>query len=1097
MESFPLTVCKASAGSGKTFTLAVEYIKLLIENPTAYRHILAVTFTNKATEEMKMRILSQLYGLSKGYSDSDDYLKKICDELGCDEDLVRTRAGIALTRIIHHYNYFRVETIDKFFQRVLRNLARELDLTANLRIELNDKQVEQQAVDMMILQLKKSDQVLNLLMNYILSNIDDDKSWNVLKNVKEFGENIFKDSYKEERERMRKIMSAPSFFDDFKTNLYRLKDRCRKEMSSIAESFFTITKGYDADDFKQKSRGVYGYFEKLRKESFDGSEASTYVRKCQESPDEWSKNPAIIALARQQLIDLLSVAEESRLRCYSYIKTADIVLSNIYQLRLLLNIEEKVRELNQDANRFLLSDTQGMLHQLIDKSDTPFIFEKTGAFLHHIMIDEFQDTGRVQWENFKILLRDCMDQGKSNLIVGDVKQSIYRWRSGDWRLLNDIKHEFSNSTHQIRIRNLDTNYRSYRRVVDFNNIFFQEAALSEYERLKEYVGVEAEELKTAYSDVEQKIPQKKDDQGYIRVELLPKADCATLMMDRIAESISRLLETGVSQNEIAILARRKEDIRDTALYFQENIPEIRIVSDEAFRLDASTALNILMTSLRVLVHPKDRLSRATLAKTYQNVILDAKIPDDHLAEKLPCKDGPDPLDNWLPADYIGEANRTRLLSRPLHELIEELYRLFRLETLQDQSAYVCTFYDQLNEFLSDNIGDAETLLEVWDETICKKNIQGENVDGIRMVTIHKSKGLEYDHVLVPFCNWTLEQGSIIWCKSDVPPFSQLPILPVYYSKKSMLGSIYEDAYKHEHLQNSVDNLNLLYVAFTRAKKSLTVIGQKRDDEKEKEQGKSKKSKSGSPSKNQNKEKDKTPQNRSELIEDCLPKVAANLPGSTLSTQEDGTLLLEYGSLPDVSVQTAVTEEKSENVFLLKEEDETFSFKSLPSKSEFLQSNQSKAFTADEEDGSDNFYIRRGTLLHSIFSRLHDINDMERVLSQLTHEGILYDEITPTELHRLLHRAFKNEQARSWFSPHWQVHNECDILFEENGEVVSRRPDRVVSDEHEIIVIDFKFGKPNEEHEKQISLYMEQLRKMSPLPVSGYLWYVFRNYIKEV
>ena len=1097
MSQYPLTVYKASAGSGKTFTLAVEYIKLLIKDPLSYRHILAVTFTNKATEEMKMRILSQLNGLAHGYEDSNGYLQKICQELGCDSDFVRARAQIALTSIIHHYHYFRVETIDKFFQRVLRNLAREMDLTANLRIELDDKQVEQQAVDIIINQLKSNDTVMKWLMQYIQKNISNEKSWNVIKNVKKFGENIFNDHYKAHVEDMKSIMSRPQFFEEFSKKLYVLKEKCVNKLSntgkSCAQQFFDSTAGCTVDDFSNKSKGVYGYFQKII-EGAEIQEANSYVKKCMSDPNAWSNKksphaPAINSLAEKSLIDLLKSIDKAYRECAPTIKTVDLVLNNLYQLRLLISIEEKVREINQEANRFLLSDTQGLLNELIADSDTPFIFEKTGSTLRHIMIDEFQDTGRVQWENFKILLRDCMDQNTGNLIVGDVKQSIYRWRDGDWRLLNGINQQFDEK--QLRVTGLRTNFRSSRHVITFNNVFFQCAAANEYARLEKFVGDKAKELETAYNDVEQNLPPQKSHDGYVRVELLPHDKFETTVMEKISEIIHTLLEQGVEQSKIAILARRKRDITSTTLYFHEHEPEIHIVSDEAFRLDSSIALDILITSLRVLVNPGDRLSKAALAKNYKNVVLHEEINDAELSSP---RDGEsDPLDLWLPEEFVGEMNRQRLLSLPLGELIETLFNLFGLDRLESQSAYVCAFYDHLNTFLSDNIGDVETFLAEWDEDICSKSIQGAQVDGLRMVTIHKSKGLEFDHVILPFCNWKLERTNTIWCGKedcDKAPFNELPILPVNYNK-DMASSLYADVYKYEHLQNSVDNLNLLYVAFTRAKNSLFVIGESENTEED--NSKETKKKSGKTSEKL------THTTRSKLIEECLSEVSNNLPDSTLQTLDDGTIVLEYGSIESINEKDKKEKKQTENVFLQKEEEQSFTVKSHHSKAEFLQSNASKSFTSEEDQEGRREYIVRGTLLHSIFSRLHDINDINRVLQQLTMEGVLYDEISPRELQDMLHQALSNEQVRSWFSPQWEVHNECAILFRdpETHAVVERRPDRVISDDDQIIVIDFKFGKPQKGHHTQVQLYMDKLRQMDSRPVKGYLWYVSQQMVEEV
>ena len=1097
MQETPLTVYKASAGSGKTFTLAVEYLKLLIEDPSSYRHILAVTFTNKATEEMKMRILSQLNGLANGYEDSNDYLEKICNELGKDKDFVRERAQKALTFIIHHYHYFRVETIDKFFQRVLRNLAHELDLTANLRIELDEKHIEQLAVDMLISELKGNDPVMKWLMKYIQNNISTDKSWNVIGNIKDFGKNIFNDKYKQHQADMNDIMSKQNIFEDFSGELYALKTQSEQEIEQYAQQFFDITKDYTIDDFYKKKNSAYSFFERLKKgEIF--KEPSNTVKSFMDSSSIWGhkESPhysAINALACSILIDLLKTTEKVRSHNAVLIKTINVVLKNLYQLRLLISIEEKVRVINQEFNQFLLSDTQGLLRELIGDNDTPFIFEKIGTTLHHIMIDEFQDTGRLQWKNFKILLRNCIDQGMSSLIVGDVKQSIYRWRSGDWRLLNGIEKQFNPG--QLKVTKLRTNFRSSRHVITFNNVFFQTAEKKEYERLEKYLGEDAKELHTAYNDVKQDISPKKSYDGYVKVELLPYEEYHTSVMEHISQTIHTILDSGVDQNKIAILARTRDDINDTTMYFHENEPEIHIVSDEAFHLDSSIAIDILITSLRVLCNPDDQLSRATLAKNYQNVVLKKDISDSLLSQ-LHDRGGK-LLDAWLPETFIGDANRQRLLSLPLNEIFETLYDIFQLERIESQAAYISAFYDKLNSFLTDNTNDVETFLKEWDENIGEKDIQGAQVDGIRMVTIHKSKGLEFDHVILPFCNWKLEikRNNIIWCDSDKKPFNKLPILPVDYNN-SLEGTYYEDDFKYEHLQNSVDNLNLLYVAFTRAKNSLFIMGQQKKPNKEDASNKKNKGAKNNESESSEKLVHIT---RSELIRQCLSEVNEQLPGSTLQTLDNGTIVLEYGSPDNINIKEQKEKKPTENVFLQKEQEQFFTINSNLSKAQFLQSNASKAFTNDEEISDRRQYIVRGTLLHSIFSRLHDINDINRVLEQLKMEGVLYDEISPNELQDMLQQALSDEQVRSWFSPKWEVHNECAILFHDpdTNTVVERRPDRVISDDNQIIVIDFKFGKPQKDHRSQVQLYMEKFRQMDSRTVKGYLWYVSQQKVVKI
>ena len=445
-----LTVYKASAGSGKTFTLAREYMTLVIANPYAYRTILAVTFTNKATEEMKLRILGQLYGIAHHLPESDQYLKQIHEALPhLSETQIRKNAEAALRLLIHNYNYFHVQTIDTFFQSVLRNLARELDLTANLRIGLNDYQVEQQAVDELIESLEDTDKLLFWIMEYIKENIADDKGWNVIGQIKSFGEHIFRDYYKENADKLSERMAEDGFFEGFKEKMKNIKKKAKEQFDEIAASFFDALEegGYSAEDLSGKTRGIWSYFNKIKNGKYsDDDLVNLTFTKCMESPDNWVKkadvksHTALYQQVSSVLYPILQFSEQHRPTLVKMYKSADLTVKHLNQLRLLGSIDKKVRTMNQEANRFLLSDTQTLLHSLIQDSDSPFIFEKIGTQLNHVMIDEFQDTSTIQWKNFKVLLEETMSrEDAGNLIVGDVKQSIYRWRSGDWRLLNKIE----------------------------------------------------------------------------------------------------------------------------------------------------------------------------------------------------------------------------------------------------------------------------------------------------------------------------------------------------------------------------------------------------------------------------------------------------------------------------------------------------------------------------------------------------------------------------------------------------------------------------------------------------------------------------------
>ena len=1069
-----LTVYKASAGSGKTFTLATEYIKLLVLNPTSYRNILAVTFTNKATEEMKMRILSQLYGIWKQLPDSDNYMRHIVRSTELPEAVVSRRAGEALHLLLHNYNYFRVETIDTFFQSVLRNLARELDLTANLRIGLNDVQVEEQAVDRLIDSLTHTDVMLQWLLKYIMETISDDRSWNIIGQVKQFGKTIFRDYYKEQSHRLNQLLEDGKFLHAYMEQMRQIRHQAEEHMKEYAERFFDMLEGesLSVEDLTYGRSGVAGFFLKLRNGQMDEDIVGKRVTDCMVDAAKWyvKKHPraeVIHAVADASLIPLLRQAVDDRPRQWKLYKSADLTLRHLNQLRLLGSIEQKVRQMNEEANRFLLSDTQQLLHSLIKDSDSPFIFEKIGTQLEHVMIDEFQDTSTVQWQNFKVLLQECMSHADTeNLIVGDVKQSIYRWRSGDWRLLNAIDREFPHADEQLEVKPLETNYRSERRIIEFNNAFFVEAARQEYEAQREEYPHGAEQLRHAYMDVAQQVPDDRPDKGMVSIRLLPQQDYQEQTFSEIADTVTLLLQHGIHPKGIAILVRTNNVIPLVADYFATHLPDVRIVSDEAFRLDCSVSVSLLVQALHLLTHPDDMLARATVAKLYQRSVCGNNAAESDLFIKGR------PVDELLPEAFT--QHTADLLQLPLYELAEHLYQIFDLDRLHEQSAYICAFYDQLNQFAQDNTTDIDAFVREWEETISAKTIQSAESNGIRILSIHKSKGLEFDHVIIPFCDWRLEHANVLWCQPQETPFNALPIAPIDYSEKQMRGTIYEHDYLDEHLQLTVDNLNLLYVAFTRAVKSLFVIGRR-----------------------------SAKNTRSALIETVLPELRMN--GSLLEGVEDeqAPLTFTYGTLQtqisNLKPQTPDLKPQHPNPFLAPVTPLPITIEAFDAKTEFRQSNRSRDFLEGDDEQQTLSYIKIGSVLHEVFSTIRTTDDIDRSLAQLQHDGVLYDdEVTREKVTALLRKRLEAPRVSDWFSGRWRLFNECTILHvDADGNVVERRPDRVMTDGQETHVVDFKFGRPHSEYQEQVREYMQLLRQIGLPQVKGWLWYVYSNKIEEV
>lgn len=1078
-----LTVYKASAGSGKTFTLSVEYIKLLINDPTSFRSTLAVTFTNKATEEMKVRILSQLYGIWKRLPDSKSYIEKIKTDMDVTEVFMAERAGMALHNIVNNYSYFRIETIDSFFQSVLRNLARELDLTANLRVELNDYQIERNAVDDLIDNLSEDDQVLAWIMDYIHENLQDDKNWNVIGQIKKFGENIFREFYKTNSKLLNEKLLEEGFFKQYTSKLRSLRNEAEAEIVNEAELFFDIlnNNGIDIQDLSYGKSGPAGYFVKIRSGVYDESLITSRVKTAMDNGngDGWVKKTAdaeLKAIASSKLAPALINAEKTRCRNWPIYQSAVLTLRHLNQLRLLNSIENKVRDMNQEANRFLLSDTHTLLHSLIKDSDSPFIFEKIGTRLNNIMIDEFQDTSTVQWQNFKVLLEECMSHSseQGNLIVGDVKQSIYRWRSGDWRMLNNIEREFPTMRNMLNVKSLDTNYRSSRRVINFNNAFFTQAAEIEYRDLTngdelqdENTDNSAEQLKKAYSDVEQNVPDFRKQTGYVSVELLPQEDYLEQTLQKTADAVRELLEAGAESSDIAIIVRSNSTIQQLAEYFAEAMPDVRIVSDEAFRLDSADSVNIIVNAMHCLTHNDDKISRTYIAKAYQIRVLGK---DNELIDRLLATE--DGVNNALPKQFAD--NAPDLLAMPLYELAEKLYDIFGLKNIEGEDAYIYAFYDSLTDYLKNNTADIDKFVEEWDDSICSKTIQVNTTQGIRLITIHKSKGLEFENVIIPFCDWSIEKTNTIWCSPKVAPFNELPLVPVDFNAKQMKGTIFEDDYNDEHLQNCVDNLNLLYVAFTRASQSLYVLARRGNA-------------------NQ----------RSYTIEEAIGNMELE-DGILEGDPSDKKCIIKYtyGTLETADKKKAT---QSDNIFMPQVSNKNVKMVTYDSHTDFRQSNKSREFVCDEDDSNSEekqrlAYIKTGRVLHHLFATINTTDDIEPSLKKLEIEGLIEDSnLTCESLRKMLHKRLENKQVADWFSGRWQLFNECTILdYDEATDMVKEhRPDRVMKDGDKVVIVDFKFGAYRPEYTDQVRRYISLTKGMGYEDVKGYLWFVYTNNIEEV
>lgn len=1082
MEQDPrLLVYKASAGSGKTFTLAVQYIRQLIEDPYSYRRILAVTFTNKATTEMKERILSQLYGIATSLKSSDGYLKEIMKTSNKSVDEIRKAADTALKNIIHDYSRFRIETIDSFFQSVMRNLARELELGANMTIELNNGDVLSDAVDSMIEKLDRMSPTLYWLLEYIEERIADDKRWNVSSEIKGFGRNIFDEPYIEKGVALREKLKDSKFIPQYRKKLQEKRESILDTMKGFNEHFQEIlnANGLTPADLKNGARGIGSYFNKIASGKLSNDVRNSTVEKCLEGAENWTTKTSphkdtIISLANQVLIQVLNDAENTRMSSNKVLNSCDMSLRYLNNLQLLMRIDSEVREQNLSHNRFLLSDTNALLHSIIREGDASFVYEKIGTTIDTVMIDEFQDTSRMQWENFHLLLEESLAQKEGSMIVGDIKQSIYRWRNGDWKILAGLDKDRS---FRLNSKTLDTNWRSEANIIAFNNDIFTSACKVLNERYKADEGEDCTQLLDAYSDVRQKT-SKDTNEGYIKIFFLKNSEkhpYTDTTMELLAEEVDSLVKKGVRVNDIAILVRKNKSIPAIADYFDKNTP-YRIVSDEAFRLDASLAVCMLIDGLRYISEPTDRIACARLAVAYQKEILKKDV--DYNTVLL------NSVEDYLPAEFCLMLPEMSLM--PLYELLEKLFVIFRMDMIEEQDAYLCAFYDAVTEYMQNNSSELTSFLTYWNDTLYAKTIPSGEISGIRILSIHKSKGLEYHTVLLPFCDWKMENETfnhMLWCRineedADKEPFCELDLTPVNYSS-AMAESYFSDSYREERLQLWVDNLNLLYVAFTRACKNLIVWCK---DE----------------------QKDTVSKLLRESI-DCMKeiKMTCNMPELDEEDEEnkeenDEPIVYEYG---EICISGEKKKSDSTNRLVAIPDAVNVKIESLETEIDFKQSNRSADFIRGDEDEEENLrsqYIRQGQLLHTLFASIDTKEDLTAAIERLLFEGVIESAEKAQEIYEIAERALNLDEVKDWYSGEWTLYNECSIIYnDEQGKMQTRRPDRVMMKGKEVIVVDFKFGKKKPEYSTQVREYMSLLSEMGYTDIKGYIWYVYSGELENV
>ena len=1060
------TVYKASAGSGKTFRLAVQYITMLIKEPESYRHILAVTFTNKATAEMKQRILSQLYGIGHSLPGSASYYDEVKKAVTVNEQTIRHNALLALDMILQDYGRFRVETIDSFFQTVLRSLARELHIGANLTLELDTELVIDEAVDSFLASVEQDSRDKRNIMEFVENNIENDKSWSIDGTLKKFSTELFREIFMEKGDELRQILSKPEAVSDYKKNLTLARDSVLptyiERVNAIGAEIENAlsSAGLSIDSLSSNPGKIVL---KVINGTFLDSDLGSTFTKCISNPDSFfrkediKKNPWYSTFAQEQLSPRFAQIEPLHPEYNRLKNTYEAALQYVHELSLLLGIRAEIDRQSQEQGRFILADTPQLLSKL-SGSDTSFVYEKTGSFIEHLMIDETQDTSRMQWSNLYLLLWECLANGKDCLVVGDVKQSIYRWRNSDWNILNSlIEQQFS--IYKPQVIPMESNYRSHQNIIDFNNALFPKAVEMLAMNYNSETGNTYPALEQAYRNLKQTCP-KPDGKGYVYVQVDSKKNDSDNSDDKIfrqiEEQLDKLTQAGVRQTDIAILCRYGRQITAIAEWFAANRSDYRMISSEAFQLGSSVSVRMLINALKWLTDSTDRIALAQLVWERDLYISKSGEPFDRL-----IKQG---IENLLPATFCDQSESLRNL--PLYELTEKLYAILELDRIPGQDQYVMAFFDTLCQWLSRNPGEPQAFLTEWDEKLSTNSIPAADADGIRLLTIHKSKGLEFHTVIVPYCNWNIIEyqsgfkDERIWVDPKTEPFNAMPMLPLGFSQK-LKESDFNDDFKQEAGLQTVDNLNLLYVALTRAESNLIVLSSK---------------------------------TRGTSIADTL--IYALSSAFECQPDEKDSYIYKNGQiLPHADKGR----ERSDNPFECKPTPQDLSLHSYPINARFRQSGESTRFvhSTDDSDDRQEEYIQTGKLLHSIFAAIRTMDDINPQVDNMLSQGLIETAAKAQDIKKMIPKHIEASGVQSWFDGSYKLFNEASIIYRDGGVLQTRRPDRVmIKPDGTAIIVDFKFGRDREEYLHQVREYMDLLRKMGYSRVEGHIWYVYTNKITD-
>lgn len=1076
----PFIIYKSSAGSGKTYTLTLEYLKLALQQPqTAFKHILAVTFTNKATQEMKERILKVLGQLSRKEISGSELEKVLMESLGLGPDELQSRAKQTLLHILHGYGYFAVSTIDSFFQRVIRSFAREMDLQAKFDLEMDTDAVLERLVDRLVEKVSRDKNLRTWLVDYAKEQIENEKSWDIRSGIKSLGSEIFKEGFKAYRLLFQQSVAQEGFLGEFRQYIRSERAKLKVEAESMKQKAeeIRVAHGLEWTDFKGGTRSFALNFGRLGdpEKPFTKLEASR-IEKLNDLSEWASKTSKLLSQIENSYSNgLLEILNQIPVKQIQW-NTFEALHRNLNAFGVFRDLILELRELKDEESILLISDVNDFLQEITKDNDAPFIYEKIGNQYRNFLIDEFQDTSEFQWSSFKPLLENSLASGNTNLLVGDVKQSIYRWRGGKLELLlSEVQKQIPGS--YIQEKNLGTNYRSLPGIIQFNNALFQALPSLMEDGIEREFGIDSEALlSSAFKEAHQKIPEKKlqlDFQGKIRIEFTEKPARSGYQVDeeeeeesdgvleKLPQLVKDLQDKGYQLKDIAFLVRKNAqgvEIADYLMAYDRDHPDssyrFDVLSEESLFLDKSAAVKCLLAFWQYLSNPSDRVALKTAWYYYA---LLHEIPFSHeLFHKF--KQVPE----LKSKDEKLQARTNEFLQLPLLELIEESIAFLGLMEIKADLAYISGFKEAVFDFVKNNRADLVGFLDWWELNKSKRTVKiPEDHDAMRILTIHKSKGLQFKVVIMPYLDWKIVssglQAPVIWSPFEAENGLKT-IVPLTHGntlKDSYFAKAYEDEVKLAYL----DSLNMLYVAFTRAEE--VVWGYSN---------------------------------------------FTNSKSSGVSQKSTGNVLYKLFS-SDFQISEFSSNQHWDEENLVFEAGEWAALKKGEIQSSFVpkqlrwetQDWRSKLKTKNIAwDFSENGLQARaqrklGVIVHELLAASQTQEDAELLLQQYTFEGRIDREIAQ-EVSGQLKKLFEIPQFQSWFGGDYLTLAEQGILLPGGNQ---KRPDRVLIGDQEVIVVDFKTGEKYASHPKQVKEYMDLVHQLSQKPVKGFLCYLEPTEIIEV